>query len=218
MKKKHLIVATVVALSASMMMQSCIGSFALFNKVKNWNEHVGDKFVNELVFVAMWILPVYELSFVADLFILNTIEFWSGTNPALAETKVIDGKDAQYLVARNQNGYVITNMKTNQETRFNFNAQDNSWSLENNGQEVKLFTFVDDTHVDIINRDGGYTRVELSQPGVLAYQQLVGVDGVAFALRSDRIATQRVKNRSPGAISHERPWIVGAVLAPIPVK
>ena len=183
MKKKHIIVATVVALSASMMMQSCIGSFALFNKVKNWNEHVGDKFVNELVFVAMWILPVYELSFVADLFILNTIEFWSGTNPALAETKVIDGKDAQYLVARNQNGYVITNMKTNQETRFNFNAQDNSWSLENNGQEVKLFTFVDDTHVDIINRDGGYTRVELSQPGVLAYQQLVGVDGVAFALR-----------------------------------
>ena len=183
MKKKHLIVATVVALSASMMMQSCIGSFALFNKVKNWNEHVGDKFVNELVFVAMWILPVYELSFVADLFILNTIEFWSGTNPALAETKVIDGKDAQYLVARNQKGYVITNMKTNQETRFNFNAQDNSWSLENNGQEVKLFTFVDDTHVDIINRDGGYTRVELSQPGVLAYQQLVGVDGVAFALR-----------------------------------
>ena len=183
MKNKHLIVATVVALSASMMMQSCIGSFALFNKVKNWNEHVGDKFVNELVFVAMWILPVYELSFVADLFILNTIEFWSGTNPALAETKVIDGKDAQYLVARNQNGYIITNMKTNQETRFNFNAQDNSWSLENNGQEVKLFTFVDDTHVDIINRDGGYTRVELSQPGVLAYQQLVGVDGVAFALR-----------------------------------
>ena len=48
---------------------------------------------------------------------------------------------------------------------------------------MKLFTFVDDTHVDIINRDGGYTRVELSQPGVLAYQQLVGVDGVAFALR-----------------------------------
>ena len=35
MRKKHLIVATVVALSASMMMQSCIGSFALFNKVKN---------------------------------------------------------------------------------------------------------------------------------------------------------------------------------------
>ena len=185
MRKKHLIFATVVALSASMMMQSCIGSFALFNKVKNWNDHVGDKFVNEIVFVAMWILPVYELCFAADLFILNSIEFWSGENPALAsnDMKVIDGKDAQYLVARNQSGYAITNMTTKQETRFNFNAEDNSWSLENNGSEVKLFTFVDDTHVDVITRDGSYTRIELSEPGVLAYQQLVGSGGTAFALK-----------------------------------
>ena len=78
---------------------------------------------------------------------------------------------------------MITNKKTNQVTRFNFNAQDNSWSLENNGQEVKLFTFVDDTHIDVLTRDGNYTRVELSQPGVLAYQELVGIGGVAFALR-----------------------------------
>lgn len=183
MRKKHLIVATVVALSASMMMQSCIGSFALFNKVKTWNEHVGDKFVNEIVFVAMWILPVYELCFAADLLVLNSIEFWSGTNPALAQTKVIDGKDAQYLVARNEAGYTITNMTTKQVTRFNFNAEDNSWSLENNGQEVKLFTFVDDTHIDVITRDGSYTRVELSQPGVLAYQQLIGIGGTALVLK-----------------------------------
>lgn len=184
MRKKHLIVSVVLALSASMMMQSCIGSFALFNKVKNWNEHVGDKFVNELVFVAMWILPVYELCFTADLLILNSIEFWSGENPALsAETKVVDGKDAQYLVARNEAGYTITNMTTKQVTRFNFNAKENSWSLENNGEEVKLFTFVDDTHVDVITRDGSYTRVELSQPGVLAYQQLVGIGGTAFAMK-----------------------------------
>ena len=185
MRKKHLIVATVVALSASMMMQSCIGSFALFNKVKSWNDQVGDKFVNEIVFVAMWILPVYELSFAADLFILNSIEFWSGTNPALAENKVqvIDGKDAQYLVASNEDGYVITNMETKQETRFNFNAKDNSWSLENNGQEVTLFTFVDDNHVSVLSRDGNYTTVELSQQGVLAYQELVGIGGTAFAMR-----------------------------------
>jgi len=184
MRKKHLIIATVVALSASMMMQSCIGSFALFNKVKNWNDHVGDKFVNELVFVAMWILPVYELSFAADLFILNSIEFWSGTNPALAHnTQVIDGKDAQYLVASNEEGYTIINMTTKQVTHFIFNAQDNSWSLENNGQQVKLFSYLDDTHVNVLTRDGNYTTVELSQPGVMAYQQLVGVGGTAFALR-----------------------------------
>ena len=184
MRKKKLIVATVVALSASMMMQSCIGSFALYNKVKAWNDQVGDKFVNELVFVAMWILPVYELSFAADLFILNSIEFWSGTNPALAqnETTVVDGKDARYLVARDATGYAITNTNTNQVTRFNFNAESNSWSLENNGKTVELFTFVDDTHVNILTRDGNYATVELSQAGVLAYEDLIGVTGEAFAL------------------------------------
>ena len=185
MKKKQLIIVAVVALSASMMMQSCIGSFALFNKVKSWNDHVGDKFVNEIVFVAMWILPVYELSFAADLFILNSIEFWSGTNPALAqnETTVIDGKDARYLVARDATGYAITNTNTNQVTRFNFNAESNSWSLENNGKSIELFTFVDDTHVSVLTRDGNYTTVELSQAGVLAYEDLIGVTGDAFALR-----------------------------------
>lgn len=183
MRKKHLIIATVVALSASMMMQSCIGSFALYNKVKDWNEQVGNKFVNEIVFVAMWILPVYELSFAADLLILNSIEFWSGTNPALAQTKVIDGKDAQYLVASNEAGYTITNLKTKKETRFNFNAQDNSWSIENNGEEVKLFSYVDDTHVNVLTRDGSYTTLELSQPGVLAYQQLIGVGAPTLALK-----------------------------------
>ena len=185
MRKKNLILVTVVALAASMTMQSCIGSFALYNKVKNWNDHVGDKFVNELVFVAMWILPVYELSFAADLFILTSIEFWSGTNPALAEaeTKVIDGKDAQYLIARDATGYAITNLTTKQVTRFNFKAEDNSWWLENNGQEVKLFSFVDDTHINVLTRDGNYTQVELSQAGVLAYEELVGISGVDFAMK-----------------------------------
>ena len=96
---------------------------------------------------------------------------------------MIDGKDAQYLIARNETGYTITNTTTKQVTRFVFDANDNSWSLENNGQEMKLFTFVDVTHVNMLTRDGSYTTVELSQPGVLAYQQLIGIGGTAFALR-----------------------------------
>ena len=86
-------------------------------------------------------------------------------------------------MARNESGYTITNMTTKQVTKFNFNAEDNSWSLLNNGQEVKLFTFVDDTHVDVITRDGSYTRVELSQPGVMAYRQLIEASDAAFAMR-----------------------------------
>lgn len=173
MRKTYLVTATVVALTASMMFSSCIGSFALYNKVRAWNDQVGNKFVNELVFVALWILPVYELSFTADILVLNSIEFWSGNNPVVAETKVIDGKDARYLVEKDATGYAITNLSDKSVTRFNFHAEDNSWWLENNGKDVKFMTFVDDSHVRMLTRDGGFTTVPLNEQGVLAYEQLV---------------------------------------------
>ena len=40
MKKRFLPVALVVALATSMMTSSCIGSFALFNKLLAWNNQV----------------------------------------------------------------------------------------------------------------------------------------------------------------------------------
>ena len=62
MKRRFLPVAIVLALTGSLMTSSCIGSFALTNKLLSWNKQVGNKFVNELVFFAFWIIPVYEVS------------------------------------------------------------------------------------------------------------------------------------------------------------
>ena len=58
MKKTYLSVALVCLLSASILGSSCIGSFQLTNKLLTWNKQIGNKFVNELVFFAFWILPV----------------------------------------------------------------------------------------------------------------------------------------------------------------
>ena len=94
MKKTRLTVAIVCALMGSMMLPSCIGSFTLTNKLLSWNNQVGSKFVNELVFFAFWILPVYEVSALADVLVLNSIEFWSGSNPVAAgTTRTIQGND-----------------------------------------------------------------------------------------------------------------------------
>ncbi|MDE6279855.1 MAG: DUF3332 domain-containing protein, partial [Paramuribaculum sp.] len=82
MKKKILNVAVITLLCGSMLpLSSCIGSFSLTNKLLSWNRQVDNKFVNELVFFAFWILPVYEVAGAADLLVLNSIEFWSGSNP-----------------------------------------------------------------------------------------------------------------------------------------
>ena len=156
------------------MFSSCIGSFALTNKVLSWNKQVGSKFVNELVFIGLCILPVYELSAIADMLVINSIEFWSGSNPVTASTtRVVDGKDARYLVKSDPKGYTITNTKDNTRVRFDFNEADNSWSVQNNGKDVKFMQFVDDNHVKMITPSGDFKTVELNEQGVLAYEQMV---------------------------------------------
>lgn len=74
-----------IALSITGMLATtagCYGSFALSKKVHTWNGTVsGDKFVHTLVFWALIIVPVYEVSMLADGLVFNTIEFWTGSNP-----------------------------------------------------------------------------------------------------------------------------------------
>lgn len=182
MKKKYLSVAVVLALAASMLSTSCIGSFALTNKLLTWNKTISNKFVNELVFFAFWIIPVYEVSAFADVVVFNSIEFWSGNNPVAYGKKVIDGQDGKYIVECDKTGYTITSENDGSIVRLDFNDTDRSWSVSANGSEsYKLMTFINDTHVEMIAPDGTMQPVELSHDGVLAYQNIAA--GTTFARR-----------------------------------
>lgn len=161
---------------------SCIGSFSLTNRLLGWNQNVGNKFVNELVFFAFWILPVYEVSGLADILVLNSIEFWSGSNPMANGEKVIEGNDGSYLVKADDKGYDIISCNDGSKTRLNFDADNKSWSVDINGQEHVLFTFVDDTHVSVpMGAGNDYRTVEISEAGVYAYRQMLAEAN--FALR-----------------------------------
>ena len=179
--RKILLPVCVVALASSMLFTSCIGSFKLTNKVLSWNHQIGHKYGNELVFVGLWILPVYEISAIADALIINSIEFWSGTNPIEAGTKTVTSDNERYLVAWDNTGYKITNETTGEETRFNFDADTNSWALATPEGDITILTFIDDTHVKVPTLDGSSTIVELSDNGVLAYKDLVGYNNVLLA-------------------------------------
>lgn len=172
MRRRNFTVAVVLALISSLTMTSCIGSFSLFNSVLNWNKHVENKFVNELVFLAFWILPVYEVAALADLVVINSIEFWSGSNPVACGRTVIDGKDGRYLVDCDGKGYTITSENDGSVVRLDFNYDDQSWSATIDDVTYPLMTFVDDNHVRMSTPDGSSTIVELSQSGVMAYQQM----------------------------------------------
>ena len=181
MKKNVLTVAVICTLCGALTLPSCIGSFTLTNKLLSWNNQIGEKFVNELVFFAFWILPVYEVSALADILVLNSIELWSGSNPVAKGTKVIDGNDGKYLVKCDGKGYTIKSVNDGSVVRLDFNDDDKSWSYSiPGGEKHTIFTFVDDTHISLPAPDGTTTTVEISDAGLYAYQAIA--TGSAFAM------------------------------------
>jgi hypothetical protein len=60
----------------------CLGTGALNRKVKEFNlEIVENRYGREAVFLGLQIIWVYRICSVLDLFVFNSIEFWSGKNP-----------------------------------------------------------------------------------------------------------------------------------------
>ena len=173
MRKTSLTAACACLLAASMLNSSCIGSFQLTNKLLTWNRQIDNKFVNELVFVVFWVLPVYEVSSLADLLVLNSIEFWSGTNPVAKGTKVIKGTDDTYLVHCDGKGYTITSRTDGTSVRLDFDTEHQTWSIVGeDGTRHNFLTFIDDTLVALPGADGVMHTVEASAAGVMAYRAI----------------------------------------------
>ena len=80
MNKKSLIS---LVLCLALCLTACYGPFRLTKKLHQWNGEIGNKWVNEAIFLALVIIPVYEISVLADGIIFNSIEFWTG-KPALS--------------------------------------------------------------------------------------------------------------------------------------
>ncbi|MFR9166036.1 MAG: DUF3332 domain-containing protein [Dysgonomonas sp.] len=171
MKKKFLVIAT-VALSGSILLPSCIGSFALSNKFLAWNKTIDSKFVNEILFVIF--TPAYAITMLADVLVLNSVEFWSGTNPVEAGIiKTVQGENGVYTVETLENGYNIKN-ENGEEMELIYNKEDNSWSMVQNDEATKLFKYTDDNSSAIVYLpNGAEQKVELSADGVLALRQAV---------------------------------------------
>lgn len=171
MKKIRIAVSALLLAGTSLVFTSCIGSFSLTNKLLSWNRQVGPKFVNELVFFAFWVLPVYEISALADVLVLNSIEFWSGDNPLTASTKAVDTEHGRYLIACDGKGYTVTHETTGESVRLDFVKETSTWSYKlADGESVPFMTFIDDSHVKMITPSGDFKEVELSEQGVMAYR------------------------------------------------
>lgn len=92
--RKALLSAVAITVSVALLfaVSGCFGSFSLVKKVYKFNEGLGTKWVQELGFVVMSIVPIYGGATLIDALILNSIEFWTGDKPVATTIKSSDEK------------------------------------------------------------------------------------------------------------------------------
>jgi len=80
--KRRLSILVVSLLLVLTMGTGCIGNFGLTGKVRAFNLDVSkDRWGREIVFVVLYIIPVYGFAGFLDVIVFNSIEFWTGKNP-----------------------------------------------------------------------------------------------------------------------------------------
>lgn len=170
MKKSKMTVALAVLLSGSIMFSSCVGSFGLFNRVAKWNQNVSNKFVNELVFLALNIIPVYGVCYLADALVINSIEFWSGSNPmaSVGTIKKVQGENGNYYVKTLENGYSITKENETASMDLIFNTESQTWNVVSEGIDTPLLKMNNDGTASLYMSDGSTIKVTLDQQGKIA--------------------------------------------------
>jgi hypothetical protein len=183
MKRISLKVAACM-LSASLLFSSCfIGKYALWNKYINWQTHMtGIKFINAIV--GFILVPIVgSVCTLVDVLVLNTVEFWSGSNPVQAnigKTKQVMGKDGQYYaVTTLKNGYEVK-APNGEVTYFLHNDENDSWSVEQNGVSKELFRYNGDGTIQA-TVNGETRNFTLNEVGVSDARMAAG-NGYFFAM------------------------------------
>lgn len=185
MKKVNVKVAACMMAGALLCSSCFVGSFGLFNSYAKWQTHMtNSKFVNAIV--GFIIGPIVgSVTLFIDTLVLNTIEFWSGTNPMQAnigKTQQVLGSDGRYYaVTTLENGYEIK-APTGEVSLFTYDQKKDAWSLTQNGQTRELFRFNQDGTITTVLPEGQQLTVTPNEAGLYQVRMAVN-DGHFYAMR-----------------------------------
>lgn len=167
--KKYLLIflASTVLITQS----GCFGSFKLTNAVYEVNKNVGDKVVNEVVFLLLVIIPVYEVAGIVDLIVLNAVEFWTGTNPLSMnegdiEIKEVKSGEKLYQITATKNKFNIEQIEgpdAGKNMDIIYNPDSQIWSVNSGNNSIEVLKMIDDKKVKILNPFGIENEIDLSQ-------------------------------------------------------
>lgn len=80
--KRRVSILAISLLLISSLGTGCIGNFGLSGEVRKFNlETTEERWGREILFVCLYIIPIYPFAGALDIIIFNSIEFWTGKNP-----------------------------------------------------------------------------------------------------------------------------------------
>jgi hypothetical protein len=130
----------------------CFGSFSLTKKIYEFNKGLSSsKVVQSIAVLVLVFGGVYEFCAFVDVFILNLIEFWTGSNPVSMtegqrEEQVVMGKDGnQYKMIATKNQFEIVALsgdKIGVSNIMKYSVEEKTWSYSNATSSKKLVQMV----------------------------------------------------------------------------
>ena len=181
--KKFSLKAAVVLLAGSFLCSSCIGSFSLFNKYEKWQCNMtSNKYVNGIVGLILQPIVGGVCLFV-DAVVLNTIEFWTGSNPmALNKVQTVKGQDGRYYAVKTlKDGYEVK-APNGEITLFTHDSKTESWSITQNGVTKEIIRFNADGTIQATLQSGEKMTVSNDEAGMMQVREAVYNDN-CYALR-----------------------------------
>lgn len=139
MKRKSLVIAMAVGLGVSSL-TGCMGQMATTGLVTKFNlEVVDNRYGREGLFLLL--SPVYGIASIVDLFIVNAVEFWTGTNPISGKSPAVVDRPADTMLKVNDK---LDSSMTETPLGNNSEIKDTNWKkIDDNTIEMDV-TYLDD--------------------------------------------------------------------------
>ncbi len=173
MKKK--ISALVLTGLLTTQLTGCMGQMGLSAMVTKGNlSAVDNRYGRAGLFVLM--SPIYGLAATADLFIVNSVEFWTGTNPVTGRSPAVVDMPVEAIFKVNQhlnNDLTKAPLPEVKLTQATIEAKDENTLLMvltyEDGSQQLMSGLKQDKHVDFYLDDTFIARVDLDE--LVKYQQ-----------------------------------------------
>ena len=143
-KMKNFLAAGAIALSC-LMISGCYGSFKLTTTLYDVNMDIQEDVLKEVVFV-IFCFTAYPLSTFVDALILNTIEYWTGSNPMatnLHNDIYFSAGGTLHKISRRDKRIVLDELSGQQRhMELSYDKQHAIWYITENGVQRKAAELV----------------------------------------------------------------------------